>query len=1230
MKKHLLLSFSFVLISMFTYAQTAIEGKIIDEETKEGLISAEVILYKNDVFITGTTTDFDGNYALTGLEAGTYDIESKYIGYQAVRETGVVLYNGKTNRVNISLSEGVLMDVVVVKAYKAPLIEQDNTTQGKTVTAEQIRSLPTKSITAIAATSAGLSTTDGDSDVSIRGSRGNATNIYVDGIRVSQSSIPASEIDQLQVITGGMEAKYGDVTGGIISITSKGPSQSFTGGAEVETSLDGYGYNLLMGYLSGPILKKKVDGGKDKSILGFRFSGQYRSIDDGSPSAVGVYRMPEDRIAELEANPVGSIGNTQVARVEFFGEEELQGVLDTRPNENRTDVNLTAKIDARITDNIDVSLSGGYTQFQDQFTPGGGWALLNWTNNPFQYGDGYRTSLRLRHRIGKQGLGEDSDNDSGGGSGLIRNAYYSLQAGFEKRKTNDEDLRHEGNLFNYGYYGRQDVTWTPEATQITDIENYHGMPVEFPTAGGSLFFDHQGDAESAGDFVPGSINAAASTFSTINGNTDSPLNFVFNGLHQNVGQVYNRFSKTESDRYTANIALGFDLLPGGSEQGRHSLQLGFNYEYRIDRFYVVAPEGLWTLAQLNSNRHIIGVDTNNIIGTFVQDMGPFLGGEVEFNQYANLIEVDDEASFYRKVRQSQGVPLDQYFNVDALDPSELSLDFFSAGELNNARLINYYGYDYLGNKLSASTTFDDFFTSRDDDGIRTFDVAPLKPIYWSAYVQDKFSYKDIIFRLGVRLDYYDANTKVLKTPHSLYDIETAGDFWARQDLPMPEGIDENYEVYVTDPESDDVKGYRLGDQFFLPNGTEVANGAVLFAENGNVVFPSYVGRFTDTNLDIRSPYDPEATGTENYDVNTSFEDYSPQINIMPRLAFSFPISEDANFFAHYDILVQRPPSGTAATARSYYYFNTPGRTSLENPNLKPEQTIDYEVGFQQKLTASSAIKVSAYYKELRNMIQRRQFLYIPPPLFSYEAFGNLDFGTVKGFSFQYDLRRTNNIEFTASYTLQFADGTGSNANSSNGLNTRGNIRTLLPLSYDERHRLAAVLDYRYGSGKSYNGPQIAGMDVFADAGVNLLITTVSGRPYSRFETVQNVQNGSGSGFLGSINGARLPWTFNIDFRIDKRIGIGLGGEGKRKLNANVYLRVANLLDTRNVLGLFPVTSDPSDDGFLVSSFGQDAIDGITEAGKDVDNYLLSYQARLLDPGNFTLPRRIYVGAIFDF
>ena len=1224
MKKHLLLLFC-VFSCVIVSAQTSIEGKIIDEKSNEGLISAEVVLYKNDVFITGTTTDIDGNYALSSLEPGTYDVEAKYLGYQTIRSTDVLVKAGKANRVNISLSdEAVELDIVVLTAYKAPLIEQDNTTQGKTVTAAEIRSLPTKSIAAIAATSAGLSTSDGDDDVSIRGSRADATNYYVDGVRVAATSIPASEIDQLQVITGGMEAKYGDVTGGIISITSKGPSKKYTGGFELETSefLDGFGYNLASGYISGPIIKKKGSG---NTILGFRLAGQYRSIDDNSPSAVGVYRAPLATIQDLETNPVGFLGGSPLPRVQLLEGNPIGQPLNARPNNNDTDYNFTAKLDARITDNIDVSISGGYENLEDYFLPETGWALLNWHNNPIDARNGFRTSFRFRHRIGKQGLGEDTENESEGSKSILRNAYYTLQAGFEKRFTSEEDIRHQDNLFGYGYYGNQERTWEPTASIISDPDSWDGCGQQVDIFGN--VWDHLGDEQQLGDFTPGTLNPALALYSQVNGFTNNPLFTVWNGLHQNVGQVYNRFEKSESDRYTFNLTFGTDLLPGGSEEGRHSIQFGINYEQRVDREFIVTPERLWTLASLQANSHILGVDTTQVVGSFMQDI-PGLPG-TEFKIYQTLLEEDNEAAFYKNIREALGISLNERINIDGLTPDQLRLDYFSAAELNNFNLISYYGYDYTGEKYDGNSTFNEFFTSIDPEtGVRDFKVAPLRPIYGAAYIQDKFSYKDIIFRLGLRVDYYDANTKVLRTPHSLYAIETAEQYYSRRGEQLPDNIDPNYEVYLTSSDSDDLLGYRQGDQFFLPNGTEVSNGALLF--NGGIVNPSYEQK--DETLRNIQLYDVDEDGdVTTFNPDNSFEDYTPQINFMPRLAFSFPINEDSNFFAHYDILVQRPTGGVDATARSYYYFNNPDRTPLSNPNLKPETTIDYEVGFQQKISNASAIKISAYYKELRNMRQRRTFLFIPAPVNNYEAFSNLDFGTVKGFSFGYDLRRTNNLQFNATYTLQFAEGTGSDANSSQGLNSRGNIRTLLPLSYDERHRLTGVLDYRYKSGKSYNGPRIGNSDIFANAGANLIMTAISGRPYTRFNTPQSISNGEGSGYIGAINGARLPWIFDIDLRLDKAFSFDLGkADNARSLNCTIYLRVENLLNTQNIIGVFPVTGSAEDDGYIVSSFGVDNLEQVKNLGADVNNFLSSYQARLLQPGNYTRPRRIYVGAMFDF
>nr|HQU55688.1 TonB-dependent receptor [Saprospiraceae bacterium] len=425
-----------------------------------------------------------------------------------------------------------------------------------------------------------------------------------------------------------------------------------------------------------------------------------------------------------------------------------------------------------------------------------------------------------------------------------------------------------------------------------------------------------------------------------------------------------------------------------------------------------------------------------VIGTF---KGVF--SDLSYEQFQTLVDEDPNLLFYKKVRDLTGQSVHDYVNVDALNPDDLSLDMFSVQELTDQGVIDYFGYDYLGNKIGNNVTFNDFFTSVYPDGRRQFLVAPNQPIYGAFYLQDKFTYRDIIFRVGLRVDRYDANTKVLKDPFSLYEIMNASDFYASTGQARPAPVEDDFKVYVDGDNSNKVVAFRRDEQWYYPNGTAANDGNLIFG--GEIVHPKYV----DPEADIKS---------RDFDPNTSFTDYTPQVNWMPRLAFSFPISDVANFFAHYDILVQRPPSNTLTTALDYYYFEDAGRTPSNNPALRPERTIDYEVGFQQKLSQSSALKISVYYKELRDMIQTRTYLYIPAPVNTYTGYGNLDFGTVKGFSFQYDLRRTANLEMTANYTLQFADGTGSNANSQRGLTTRGNIRTLLPLSFDERHRFVTT------------------------------------------------------------------------------------------------------------------------------------------------------------------------------
>ncbi len=1197
MKKSFTLILAFLFIGFLSLnAQASLEGSVMDKDQGTPLDFAYVKLYQGTSMITGTQTDFDGNFLITNIDPGTYDIEASYLGYTSEKKTGVVLKAGKVLRLKFELSpEGVVLEKVVITEYKAPLIDIDNTTTGGTVTAEKIQNLPTKEVTAIAATTAGVSSVDGGS-VTIRGGRTNATAYYVDGIRVI-GLVPQSEIEQMQVITGGLEAKYGDATGGLISITTKGPSQKFSGGAEVETSqyLDPYGYNLASAYLSGPIMKKE-----GRTLLGFRFSGQYKYLKDDNPSAVGVYRMPESVISNLENEPIVKYKNSTVPSGIFLTNDDIGGVLKARPNEDNLTLDLNGKIDARLSKNFDISLSGGYNQGKNRFTPSSAWSLLNYTNNPYFNSNRYKANIRIRHKIGKQGFEVNQDEGDKKSSSLIRNAYYTIRAGYEKSQGSTNDYRHGDQYSRYGYFGSQDMSLIP-AFNVVDTSTWHGRGVIFINGAP---FDFVGYNQRFSPFKANDeINPALARYSEQNGKVNTNYNRVWDDIYLNVGQVYNRASKNESERYNINISTGFDFLPSGSKKGRHSIELGFVGEMRINRYWNLSPLALWELAMEQQNIWIVGVDTSDVVGTVSTVIN---GDTYDFLQYNTKLNRNEDSRFYKKVREYLGKTEHDYVNVDGeLGPDDLRLDWFSGKEVNDKRLLYYYGYDYLGNKLSTNVKFKDFFSG---DGRKDFWSPAYNPLYGGIYIQDKFSFKDIIMRVGARVDYFDANTKVLKDPYSLYEIENAKEFYASHPEKIrPESVGDDYKVYVADDDSDKVIGYRKGDQWYQPNGT-ATSGSLIF--QGGLIYPYYKER-VDSLRNIQSKY---------YNPDISFEDYTPQVNFMPRIAFSFPISENAGFFAHYDVLVQRPyADNVIMTPMDYYYFESTSGATYNNPNLKPEKTIDYEVGFQQKLTNNSALKIQAYYREQRDMIRIRPYIFVPS-VSRYNSYGNLDYGTVKGFSFTYDFRRKGNLEFQLAYTLQFAFGTGSDANSASGLSNRGIIRNLYPTNSDERHRLSAIIDYRYFSGKLYNGPELFGYRIFENAGVNIQTIAVSGRPYTKAS--QPVAFG-GSGYIGAINGARKPWYFELNLKADKSFKI------MNKLRANVYLRVENLLNIKNVLAVYSYTGDPADDGYLLSQFGQNRISKIVDQGKPLDPFYDMYNWRMLAPGHYSRPRRIYLGVMFN-
>ncbi len=64
--------------------------------------------------------------------------------------------------------------------------------------------------------------------------------------------------------------------------------------------------------------------------------------------------------------------------------------------------------------------------------------------------------------------------------------------------------------------------------------------------------------------------------------------------------------------------------------------------------------------------------------------------------------------------------------------------------------------------------------------------------------------------------------------------------------------------------------------------------------------------------------------------------YNPKVSVMPRIAFSFPISDEAVFFAHYDVLTQRPTGFSRLDLLGYAYIENTGDI-LTNPEPEAHQ-----------------------------------------------------------------------------------------------------------------------------------------------------------------------------------------------------------------------------------------------------------------------------------------------------
>ncbi len=350
-----LLLFSSTLI----FAQSGVgklSGKVIDADTKEPLIGANVVVLNTE---KGAATDVNGNYFILNITPGTYEVKFSYVGYAPKTIQNIRVVAGVTYELNVQLSTDFSLPEIVVQSNK--LFEEKATNTVKVFDADQISKLPVRGVTNIASLQAGVVVQEGSGGVSgnaalnVRGGRSSEVLYIVDGVpqtnlynRGSVSQVSDNAIDQISFQVGGYEAKYGQAQSGIISITTKSgdPTYKISGEAISSYYLDDYGYNLYSANISGPI----IPGIKEHTIFLSAERGWYL---DSNPSAIGISFPSIGTSYTIRPNDPSSIWRYSGRTKHQFGEFTAY---------------LSANVNNRIAKNWSYRLAKNDASFQQEFS----------------------------------------------------------------------------------------------------------------------------------------------------------------------------------------------------------------------------------------------------------------------------------------------------------------------------------------------------------------------------------------------------------------------------------------------------------------------------------------------------------------------------------------------------------------------------------------------------------------------------------------------------------------------------------------------------------------------------------------------------------------------------------------------------------------------------------------------------------------------------------------------
>ncbi|RQV96440.1 TonB-dependent receptor [bacterium] len=326
-------------------------GTVLDQGTGLGIPGANVIVQETTL---GATTNIDGEFFVLNVPIGIYDLKVTTLGYATKYITGVEILGGETYEITVQLREEAIMGEEVVVTAERDVVKRDVTNTIRSMQSKEITDLPVTTYQEVLTKTAGV--VGSGTNIHIRGGRRDEIMFMVDGLPVKDQQfqrrpldVPKSAIAEMQVLTAGFDAQFGEAQSAIINVITHEGESEYSGHVEHLMDVDGVenyqDYDYTEASFSGP----EPITNSVLPELGVRIPGSLSMFGSGT-------------VWSRNANQFGTMIDT-----DRWFRHQVTNVFDTDVRKNETNTNSNLKLTYNSKKNYKVSF--GWNQAQQWQNP---------------------------------------------------------------------------------------------------------------------------------------------------------------------------------------------------------------------------------------------------------------------------------------------------------------------------------------------------------------------------------------------------------------------------------------------------------------------------------------------------------------------------------------------------------------------------------------------------------------------------------------------------------------------------------------------------------------------------------------------------------------------------------------------------------------------------------------------------------------------------------------------